>query len=261
MKKLYTLVSFALISAALFAQSTGFMSPTATALPNGFTNPTNAFTSDNQWATVAHQSGCRCPFLYLSWNGGANYSSSQLLGPFGTVDAFGTAGSPTFTWGHAWTLSELTNANLRLKIANPSTLIEQGYSTFNFLIPNGATITGIEVRLEWHGDSTYTTEYLDHAQVNVYYTSTTTGVTETVSENIQLCPNPANNFITISSSDVSVSGYSISSIDGKTILKNQSTNQQPNTPYEISLAELSPGVYFISMETEQGTVVRKIMVQ
>src|SRR5687767_15693871 len=117
MKKITLLFAAITFSGISFAQSTGFMSPTNTAMPNGFTNPTLAFVSDNQWASVAHQSGCRCPFIYLSWNGGTNYSSAQLLGPFGTVDQTAVAGSPTNTWGHSWTDTELSNSNFRLKIA------------------------------------------------------------------------------------------------------------------------------------------------
>jgi hypothetical protein len=124
------------------------MSPTATAAPNGFTNANPALASDDQWASVAHQSGCRSPFIYLSRNGGTNYTSPYLLGPFGTTDAIQTAGSSTDLWDHNRTDTEQNNTNFRLKIANPGTLIEQGYADFNFNIPNGTTISGIEVRLE-----------------------------------------------------------------------------------------------------------------
>jgi hypothetical protein len=165
-----------LLIAPLFvsAQSTGFMAPTATPSPNGgWTDPANAFVSDDVYTTVPHQSGCRCPFIYLSWDNGSSYSSPQLVGPFGTVDNVLTVGSSSDLWGHAWTGTELTNSNFRLKIANPSTLIEQGYGDFNFVIPAGAIITGIEVRVEQHGDASYTTEFIDLIQVNIHYTVST----------------------------------------------------------------------------------------
>src|ERR1041385_1012733 len=172
MKKLLLSASTFLILASFSSaqSSTGFMSPTSTTAPNGWTNPANAYVSDDVYTTVAHQSGCRCPFLYLSWNNGMNYTSSNLVGPFGTSDASQVAGSPTTLWGHSWVQSEFSNANFVFKIANPSTLIEQGYNNFNFNIPMGATIDGIEVKVEEHGDSAFTMEFIDLVQVNVYYT-------------------------------------------------------------------------------------------
>lgn len=171
----------------LFASafSTGFQSPSATPAPNGgWVNPENAFASDDVYTEVPHGSGCRCPFLYLSWNNGVNYTSANIVGPFGTTDNTMTTGSSSDLWGHAWTESELTNANFRLKIANPSTLIEQGYGDFNFNIPPGSVITGIEVRVEQHGDAGFTMEYVDHIQVNVHYTNTCPDPTGLVASNI-----------------------------------------------------------------------------
>src|ERR1043165_5910490 len=141
---LFCLLCFLSVSMRISAQtSTGFMYPSATPPPNGgWTNPSDAFASDDVYTTVPHGSGCRCPFLYLSGNGGATYSSANIVGPFGTTDNTMTAGSSSDLWGAAWNDMNFTNANFRLKIANPSTIIEQGYGDFNFSIPSGAVISG-----------------------------------------------------------------------------------------------------------------------
>ncbi|HEY6160275.1 MAG TPA: T9SS type A sorting domain-containing protein [Bacteroidia bacterium] len=262
MKKIYTLSLSFSVSLFSFAQSTGFMPPTSTAAPNGFTNANLAFASDDQWATVAHQSGCRCPFIYLSWNGGTNYTSSQLLGPFGTTDQTSIAGSPTDTWGHPWTDTELSNTNFRLKIANPSTLIEQGYSDFNFTIPTGATINGIEVQLEWHGDANFTQEFLDQAMVNVFYTATT-GIPQTIklSQNISVYPVPAHDRLIIDLKDVKCSALSIIDLQGREVLSRSSSDVADQTLISLSVSDLPKGMYFLRITENNAVQNKKIIIE
>jgi hypothetical protein len=259
MKKLSTLLfALALTPALSFSQSTGFMSPTSAVTPMGFTNPTNAFVSDDVWTTVAHQSGCRCPFIYLSWDAGLTYSASQLLGPFGTTDVSSIAGSPTFLWGHAWTDLELSNLTFRLKIANPSTLIEQGYADFNFGIPPGATILGIEVKLEWHGDPNFTMEFMDLAQVNVYYTSITGISSVSAYSPINVYPNPSNgSSINLSSAFSGKGEYKIYSLEGKLI----QTQILSNSSEKVIINNLPKGIYLVTLQHEKGIKRGKIIVQ
>lgn len=241
------------------AQSTGFQSPTATAAPTGgWTNPTGAFASDDVYTTVPHQSGCRCPFLYLSWDNGVTYTSSQIVGPFGTTDNTMTAGSSSNTWGHAWTPAELSNANFRLKIANPSTLIEQGYADFNFTIPVGATITGIEVSVEEHGDSAYTTEYIDLIQVNVHYT-VTTGVTEnSFASAVRVFPNPASTTLTIDRLSPGTQSIRLYDMAGRIVLESGDVTGDRHT---LSVGELPAGIYLLEIREERGVVIRKVVVE
>src|SRR5262245_51211950 len=90
-------------------QNTGWKSPSATHAPNGWTNPQNAFASDDIYTTVAHQSGCRCPFVELSWDNGTNFTSYNLFGPYGTMDYFDIQGDSADDWGHFWTTTELSD--------------------------------------------------------------------------------------------------------------------------------------------------------
>ncbi|MEK7531142.1 MAG: immunoglobulin-like domain-containing protein [Patescibacteria group bacterium] len=76
----------------------------------------------------------------LSWNNGANFTSTQTLS-FSTIEQTLTLGGSTDTWGRTWTAGELANANFRLRL-----------------------LTGTE-----SGDIN-----LDQVQVKVYYTPDTT---------------------------------------------------------------------------------------
>jgi hypothetical protein len=249
-----------LISSSAFAQSTGFMAPTATPAPNGgWTNPSNAFASDDVYTTVPHQSGCRCPFLYLSWDNGVSYTSADIVGPFGTTDYTMAAGGPADLWGHAWTDTEFTNANFRLKIANPSTLIEQGYGDFNFVIPAGAVIVGIEVIVEEHGDSTYTTEFIDAIAVNVHYTTTTSVSVNSFTSGISVFPNPASTDFTIEHLSPTTQRIALVDMSGRVVMETMSFTSDRCT---FNVADLPRGMYLLLVtDSEAATLTRKIVVE
>jgi hypothetical protein len=258
MQKLLLPLNAFLLPFTMFAQSTGFLPPSSAVAPMGFTNPTEAFVSDDVWASVAHQSGCRCPFLYLSWDGGTTYSTTQLLGPFGTTDQTAVAGSPSDTWGHTWTDVELNNTNFRLKIANPSTLIEQGYADFNFNIPANSTINGIEVKLEWHGDANFTIEFLDQALVNVYYTLSTGETAHTAAGLLSIYPNPAKDKITVDLMGRQLMGFLLFDAMGRSIPVAVTNLNGSST---LDLSSLPRGLYFIRVVTESGTENKKIVLE
>ena len=57
--------------------------------------------------------------IELSWNGGANYTSSgKEIGTSSTTDVTTTHGGSADTWGRSWTQTELSNANFRFRINN-----------------------------------------------------------------------------------------------------------------------------------------------
>jgi hypothetical protein len=259
MKKLLPILLFAL-PAAVAAQSTGFLPPSSTPAPNGgWNNPSAAFVSDDVYTDVPHQSGCRCPFLYLSWDNGVTYSSLNLVGPFGTTDNTMTAGSPTDTWGHAWTDTEFSNANFRLKIANPSTLIEQGYGDFNFTIPAGATITGIEVRVEEHGDSAYTTEYIDLIEVNVHYTLSTGISANAFNSGVSMYPNPATSQLNVTGIAAGTKRIALMDMAGRTVME---TMNITSDQFVFDVAHLPRGMYMLLISDQQnGTLTRKVVIE
>lgn len=126
------------------ALDTGWVTPTALHAPNDWDVNTvaNVQTSNNTYATEAggqtqgysafslpaiaagstidgievrveahssDSSGCRLG-IALSWDNGTSYSPYQYASLTGS-DATTTLGDTTDTWGHAWTLAELSNAN------------------------------------------------------------------------------------------------------------------------------------------------------
>lgn len=261
--KLTTLLAVILFAGGIVsAQSTGYMNPTDTALPHGWTNPLNGMVSDNQWATAPHTSGCNCPFIYLSWNKGANYTSPALDGPFGDVDSWRVAGSPTDTFSHHWVDSEFSNTNFRVKIANSSTLITQGYRDFNLVIPPGSKIVGIEVNMQFHGDSSFTTDFLNAFQVDVFY-SVTTGIASTGAfiNNIEIFPNPAHNNLTLQVTGLSELKYSLFSIDGRLVMEKNAGTISNDYKSTINLDAIPAGIYIIKLESNLGTEYRKVVVQ
>ena len=249
------LLAFFIFSVTIVsAQSTGFMNPTDTALPHGWSTPLNGMVSDTMWATAPHQSGCRCPFVYLSWNGGATYTSSMILGPYDTVDTWQAVGGATNLWGHAWVDTEFSNANFRVKVANSSTLIEQGYRDFNFVIPSGATINGIALKMQFHGLA-FTTDLLNAFQVNVFYTALT-GVTGIVSaENgITIYPNPAKNTITFQTTiGNTFENIELYSLLGKMI---ESKRVLDNNTVTFNISHLANGLYFYRAISSNNQIVK-----
>lgn len=158
---------------------TGLLSPTSTGEDhNQFTNPTNAYSSNNTYATenvsaekqdyynftfdvpagatidgievkaeaVAQVSEPAGWLWDLSWNGGTNYTNSGYgSGDFiDSVEVVYTQGGATDLWGRSWTDSEFSNTNFRIRVE----CVDLG---------SGATLA------------------IDHIQVRVYYTAVSAG--------------------------------------------------------------------------------------
>jgi hypothetical protein len=255
---------FALIvlSVKVSAQSTGFINPTSPALPSGFSNAAWGMVSDTLWASVENLNNCRCPYLFLSWDGGATYTNiNHQTGPFGTVDSWQMVGSDTDKWGHNWVDTEFSNANFRLKIANPSLTVYQGYSTFNFNIPAGAIINGIEVNTQFHGDSTFTIDYLNSLQVNVFYT-TVEGIhcLGFSSPFIEVFPSLAHDKVTINALGFSQLSYSVYSMDGKLFYNKNTGTVDKVFSTDIMLNNFPPGIYILRLITNKGIEYRRFSV-
>ena len=156
--------------AATFASysNTGWNSPSLSAA-GAFTNPNNAFSSNNIYAdaiagTSESYANFRSTFtipsgatimgievrveanriggntanfdVSLSWNGGGNFTGTKNTGNFGSSDTQITVGGISDTWGRTWSIGDFTDSNFR-------------------------------VRLYANADKAYIS--LDHVQVRVYY--------------------------------------------------------------------------------------------
>jgi len=172
------IVIIGIIASTVFADDTGFKSPTATgSTVNQWTNPSNAYTSNNSdtWATASTQKQdyssfgfsipagatidgievsmeggnvAGCPVcsvgVDLSWNGTTNYSAQKDISWNNGADTIKTYGGASDTWGRSWAVSEFSDAN--------------------FFLRAEAT------------DAVYGAPDVDHIKVKVYYTESAGGV-------------------------------------------------------------------------------------
>ena len=81
-------------------------------------------------------------YVYLSWDGGTNYTSSKYAYFYNGADQQQTLGGSSDTWGRTWSSSEFSDANFRVRIM----VTDDDY-------PGGDRTT-----------------YLDYVRVTVYYT-------------------------------------------------------------------------------------------
>lgn len=266
MKKQFAILilfTFTFASAGAQLLNTGWRRPTATHYPNDWTNPQDAFGSDDNYAEVLHQSGCRCPFMDLSWDNGLNYSSSNIFGPYGTSDTYRIQGDSTDGWGHSWTDDELSDSAFVLRIWNSSTLLRQGYANFGFGIPSGSTINGIEVRVEAHGDSGYLMDFVDIIEAKAYY-FLPTRINEAYSSAIpvKIFPNPARDIIHLQfNDDMHEETIQILNVQGKTVMENMFLNTHAGIDYMVDVSKLNPGIYFLNMFNGKRTVNARLVIQ
>jgi len=262
-KYLLALFFFGMISLSAFAQlqNTGWRRPSATHLPDDWTNPQNAFGSDDFYAEVLHQSGCRCPFMDLSWDDGNSFTSSTIFGPYGTTDSYRTQGDSLNDWGHQWIDSELSDSAFVLRIWNSSTLLKQGYANFGFGIPPGSSISGIEVRVEAHGDSNYTYDMVDVIEAMVYYTLPT-AINEAYASDrlISVFPNPTRQQMHIrSANDVQLEKIQVVNLEGMVMAENNFTTS-PSTDYTMDVSRLPAGMYVVNIICAVRTVNTRIVI-
>ena len=69
-------------------------------------------------ASINSASGTRNMCVQLSWDGGVTWSSAQSTGNLSTSEQIYTLGGASSTWGHAWTTSQLSNANFRVRVTD-----------------------------------------------------------------------------------------------------------------------------------------------
>jgi hypothetical protein len=256
---------FMFAALAIFAQlqNTGWRRPTATHFPNDWTNPQNAFGSDDTYAEVLHQSGCRCPFMDLSGDNGVTWSLSNIFGPYGTSDSFKTQGDSTDDWGYAWTDLDLSDSAFVLRIWNSSTLLRQGYANFGFAIPAGSAISGIEVRVEAHGDSGYTMDRVDIIEAKVYYSvSTLLDELDEAAERVLVFPNPASDLIRLLFSETAgLQIVTLSNIQGVVVSQNIFSVAAGARDYFLDVTHLPRGIYCLSISGNTGTLNKRLVIQ
>ena len=147
-------------TAACFAGDTSFLDPTAQAADTGGdgdgfeSSPTNAFADAGGNASNLDGAGDRHRFstygisvtascaiagievrldwwldstagissmdVELSWDGGTSWTTAKTDTVESTTEHTTTLGGSAVTWGHAWTVSELSDANFRVRLTSNS---------------------------------------------------------------------------------------------------------------------------------------------
>jgi hypothetical protein len=79
-------------------------------------------------AKVDSSSGAPKLCVQLSWNGGSSWTSAKQTPNLVTAEQSYLLGGSSDTWGHAWTLSELSNANFRVRVIDISTSSSRDFS-------------------------------------------------------------------------------------------------------------------------------------
>lgn len=136
----------------------------------GFSDPTNAYTSNDTYATATTSTGDIS--VQLSGDGGTTYSSS-LTKTFTSSESTETYGTgSTELWGLSWTGDNVDDTSFRVKVTAGSQ--SQIYKNFGFAPAASVTLTGIEVAIEAKWDGTTTS--IDHLKVKIYYGTSVTPV-------------------------------------------------------------------------------------
>lgn len=79
-------------------------------------------------ARVDSTSGAAHLCIQLSWNSGSSWTSAQQTGNLTTSEQTYVLGGPSNTWGHTWTLSQLSNANFRVRIIDVASNTSRDFS-------------------------------------------------------------------------------------------------------------------------------------
>lgn len=81
---------------------------------------------------------------------------------------------------------------------------------------------------------------------------------EMSSGTISVYPNPANDIVTISSSDVVFNNIEMTDLNGR-VVKNLSPGGVSNS--EISIVDLASGIYLLKINSNNGTITKKLIVE
>ena len=79
-------------------------------------------------ARVDSTSGAPKLCIQLSWDGGTTWTAAKQTGTLTTAEQSYILGSPSDNWGHTWTLSQLSNANFRVRIIDVATSTARDFS-------------------------------------------------------------------------------------------------------------------------------------
>jgi uncharacterized repeat protein (TIGR01451 family) len=141
--------------------------------------------------------------------------------------------------------------NLEPSISDTS-LIGKGYITFKAK-PNLGLVAGDTISNTANIYFDFNPAITTNTCNSIFYSSAS--INEESQFDLTVFPNPTNDIIHISSKSLILS-LEIMDINGKTILKEESTNQNST---EFNIQQLNPGVYQLKVLTENGMVIEKVI--
>ena len=112
----------------------------------------------------------------------------------------------------------------------------------------------IQIRLD---STTGLGERSDVAIDNIRVLSEILGVNELAFNAISVFPNPTTDSITILAPNAMISQITVYDVNGKAVAQELFNNGTPN--YTINMASLRTALYFVKIETEAGTVFKRIV--
>ena len=103
----------------------------------------------------------------------------------------------------------------------------------------------------------YTANDADGLSIDDILVSATLGVNDMITSKFAVYPNPTNNFITVSNSEnIILKTAAITDIRGRMI---QEINFDNVSTAQINVADLTSGIYFITIKTDSGSAVKKFI--
>jgi hypothetical protein len=141
-------------------------------------------------------------------------------------------------------------------------------ASVNFTIPVNALLgaTGMRVRAHngaFANDSASACTYVGNSIVKDFIVTidTATGITniEQGILNVEVFPNPAEKELIIKNEQLIIKNVEIENVVGEEVFNLRTPNSK--LPTKINVSSLAPGIYFVKVATDKGSVVRKFIKQ
>ncbi|MCG2611583.1 T9SS type A sorting domain-containing protein [Flavobacterium sp. SM15] len=278
MKKLL-LISSLILSLNSSAQALSENFEGGTFPPTGWTIDTQV--TSRPWAKVSAQTlGLKTTFLIAGTesafiNYTAAYNEANLISPSFSLAGYATSNF-NFKVKVGWNyMINLNAGNLFAKIStdNGSTwtllwmeedspeFVDDGdgdgnsdlYNTANVSIDLAAYLgmSNLKIKFEYIGTDA------DAVSVDDIVVDGTLSTNDFLSSKFSVYPNPAKNFVTVTSKNsAAINKVVITDINGRTV---NSIDVDGVTETQINISELNAGVYFLNIDTNEGTATKKIV--
>ena len=85
----------------------------------------------------------------------------------------------------------------------------------------------------------------------------TAGLNDVLANKFSMFPNPANNVVSISNTEsIFVNSINVTDVNGRIVLSN---NYDAVSAAQLNISELTSGIYFVNINTTEGSVTKKLM--